>query len=424
MTNPTLLSVPVRLLTPLMLALTLALGACDDDDPAPAAAAPTLTGVAAANVVATAAAVNLTSSAAGMAYVAVLANAATAPAAAAVKAAAAGTAGVVAAAKAAVTAGMQATVPLTGLTASTMYDAFVVVEATSGGFSAVMKVDVDTLAAATVAPDLSDVTDTFSLTADTAPAMAIEFTNAVAATGGQLNEDGGCKVAPDLPTGMVLSRTADTHGCRIAGTPTQAIYDTEFTVTAENAIGMDASPATVTIGVAPAEVACTQNQAAPSGTAYPIGMHTHMNSPLFFRGNHSGWAPARKWQLIYKGTESGGTGGVYQVSATAVASEYAMGTNPDDTQFKIASNDGDWTTQFVSLTDASDTSSLATGIALGSDLIAYQVGTGGLANNMIDLDDGKSYVVTYTSNSPTDLMVGTGAVVNRGTLRIEECTAP
>ena len=133
-----------------------------------------LTGVAAANVTATAADINLTSDAAGIAYVAVLADGAGAPTAAAVKAAVAGTGGVIAAANAMATAATQATVPLTGLTAGTMHDAFVVVEATAGGFSAVMKVDVNTPAAAVVltgAPAAANVTATtadINLTSDTA----------------------------------------------------------------------------------------------------------------------------------------------------------------------------------------------------------------------------------------------------------------
>ena len=107
---------------------------------------PMLTGVDDANVEATTAEINLTSDVAGTAYVAVLANDATAPDAAAVKAAVAGTGGVVAKASGPATAGTQATVPLAGLMASTMYDAYVVVEGTGGGLSAVIKVDLTTAA--------------------------------------------------------------------------------------------------------------------------------------------------------------------------------------------------------------------------------------------------------------------------------------
>ena len=104
-----------------------------------------LTGVAAADIEAHAANISLTSAAAGTAYVAVFAVGADQPSAAAIKAATSGQGGVIAAANAPATANTQATVPLTGLRSSTTYDAFVVVE-TADGFSAVVKVEIRTVA--------------------------------------------------------------------------------------------------------------------------------------------------------------------------------------------------------------------------------------------------------------------------------------
>ena len=100
--------------------------------------------VSAANVLPTTADINVISDIAGIAYVAVLADGSAVPAAADIKDARAGSGGVVAVGSVATTASVRATVNLTGLTADTSYDTYIVVE--SGGvFGTVMKVDVDTL---------------------------------------------------------------------------------------------------------------------------------------------------------------------------------------------------------------------------------------------------------------------------------------
>ena len=104
--------------------------------------------VAAANVMAASADINVVSGAAGTAYVAVLADGATAPAAAAIKAAVAGSGGVVAAGNGSAPAGGRGTVSLTGLGGETRYNAYIVVESGSASnrvFGRVMRVDLLTL---------------------------------------------------------------------------------------------------------------------------------------------------------------------------------------------------------------------------------------------------------------------------------------
>ena len=120
---------------------------------------PMLSAVTAAKVEATTAEINLTSDVGGTAYVAVLENDAAAPTAAAVVGAVVAPGVVFATGSVAVAAAMPATVPLTGLVASTRYDAYVVVQA-AGVLSAVMKVDVDTLARSSF--DLEEDNDAFA----------------------------------------------------------------------------------------------------------------------------------------------------------------------------------------------------------------------------------------------------------------------
>ena len=130
--------------------------------------------VVAANVLTTRADINVISGTAGTAYVAVLADGAMAPTAAAIKAATAGSGGVVAVGNSAVTASTRATVSLTGLMESSMYDAYIVVE--SGGVhGSVTKVNVKTRAIVSVANVMSTATDinVISGTAGTAYIVAL-----------------------------------------------------------------------------------------------------------------------------------------------------------------------------------------------------------------------------------------------------------
>ena len=108
-----------------------------------------LPGIAAANVVATTADINIVSDTAGTAYVVVLADGASTPTAAAVKAAVleggAGSGGVVSTGSMTVVTDARVTVNLAGLMGDTSYDVYIVVESGDGTFGTVTKVDVDTL---------------------------------------------------------------------------------------------------------------------------------------------------------------------------------------------------------------------------------------------------------------------------------------
>ena len=88
------------------------------------------------------------------------------------------------------------------------------------------------------------------------------------------NSGGGmiaaCDVSPALPAALAASRTADGASCRIAGRPAAASAQASYTVTARNAAGADASPATVSITVraaAPALAPPDLADAAVSGVA-------------------------------------------------------------------------------------------------------------------------------------------------------------
>ena len=59
----------------------------------------------------------------------------------------------------------------------------------------------------------------------------------------------GCAVDKTLPTGLDLDRTSDNGSCEITGTPDAATAEATYRVTATNATGADATPATVSITV-------------------------------------------------------------------------------------------------------------------------------------------------------------------------------
>ena len=99
----------------------------------------------------------------------------------------------------------------------------------------------------TVNPALPDLADApaASLVAGT-QITAITFANN---GGGMLTN---CAVDKTLPTGLDLDRTSDNASCEITGTPDAATAVDTYTVTATNATGEDATPATVSITVNPA----------------------------------------------------------------------------------------------------------------------------------------------------------------------------
>ena len=112
-----------------------------------------------------------------------------------------------------------------------------------------------TLTVAPARPNLADATTAASFVAGT-EITAITFVNS---GGGSLTN---CAVAPPLPNGLDVSPTGDSASCRITGTPTVTATVTAYTVTATNATGDDATPATVSITVAPARPSLADAPAA------------------------------------------------------------------------------------------------------------------------------------------------------------------
>ena len=223
----------------------------------------------------TTASIHVPSVTAGTAYVVFrLDDGTAAPTAAAIKTAVAGQGGVIAAGNSAVTAGARATVSLTGLTGGTSYIAYTVVE--SGGvLGAVLMVDVDT-PLALARPDLANVSAASNFTAGTR-ASAILFTNN---GGGALT---GCTVSPTLPTGLNVSRSTGNASCQITGIPSVAKGRTTYTVTATNASGADATPATVSITVVAA--LARPNLANASAASLTAGTRA---STILFTNNGGG----------------------------------------------------------------------------------------------------------------------------------------
>nr|MCA8837469.1 hypothetical protein [Pseudomonadota bacterium] len=89
-------------------------------------------------------------------------------------------------------------------------------------------------------------------------AATINFTNG---GGGALLADDattpGC-TATNLPAGLAIGRTSNTNSCTITGTPNTATTEAvTVTVTARNATGVDATPATVAITINPADTGTT-----------------------------------------------------------------------------------------------------------------------------------------------------------------------
>ena len=222
----------------------------------------------------TTASIHVPSTTAGTAYVVFrLDDGTAAPTAAAIKTAVAGQGGVIAAGNSAVTAGARATVSLTGLTGGTSYIAYTVVE--SGGvLGAVLMVDVDT-PLALARPNLVNASAA-SLIAGTR-ATTILFTNN---GGGALT---GCTVSPTLPTGLNVSRSTGNASCQITGTPGVAGSQITYTVTATNATGADATPATVSITVVAA--LARPNLANASAASLTAGTRA---SAILFTNNGGG----------------------------------------------------------------------------------------------------------------------------------------
>ena len=99
----------------------------------------------------------------------------------------------------------------------------------------------------TVAPALPNLANAAAATLVAGTEITtIAFTNN---GGGGLT---GCSVNPPLPAGLSASLTDDNASCRITGAPDAATAEATYTITATNATGADATPATVSITVNPA----------------------------------------------------------------------------------------------------------------------------------------------------------------------------
>ncbi|MEH8019196.1 DUF3372 domain-containing protein [Rheinheimera muenzenbergensis] len=136
---------------------------------------------------------------------------------------------------------------------------------------------------------------------------------------------------------------------------------------------------------------------ADSGDAAPFAIAG--SGQLYVRGSHSGWNPQETYRLRYKGNN------LYQ----------AVADFDGEFEFKLASDDGSWTTQLW-VQDGSgniDTAALAVGTSYE---VAYK--DAGTSNNRTALSNGRySFSLQLNSANPA-------SGNNVGTLKIEQCAQP
>lgn len=134
---------------------------------------------------------------------------------------------------------------------------------------------------------------------------------------------------------------------------------------------------------------------ADSGEAAPFAIAG--SGQLYVRGSHSGWNPQEAYRLRYKGNN------LYQ----------AVADFNGEFEFKLASDDGSWTTQLW-VQDGSgniDTAALAVGTEYA---VAYK--DAGTSNNRTQLSSGRySFSLQLSSANPA-------RGNNVGTLKIEQCS--
>lgn len=128
----------------------------------------------------------------------------------------------------------------------------------------------------------------------------------------------------------------------------------------------------------------------------PIPFNISGGGQLYVRGDHSGWGPQEAYRLHYKGNN------IYQAVADF---DGAM-------QFKLASDDGSWTTQLWAQTSSNDIE--AASLALGvSYPVAYE--NAGENNNNTVLSAGSySFLLTLNSENPSKGF-------NVGSVLIQQC---
>ena len=196
-----------------------------------------LPSVAPADVLTTRADIIVISGTAGTAYIAVLADGAVAPTAAAIKAASAGSGGVVVVGSASVAASTRATVSLTGLSAETMYDAYIFIESGTDVFGKVMKVDLDTIAIVTAANVLATTADINVVSGTVGTAYV-----AVLADGAMAPTAAAVKAATAGSGGVVVvGSSAVTAGTRtrvsLTGLMESSMYDAYIVIESNGVLG-------------------------------------------------------------------------------------------------------------------------------------------------------------------------------------------
>lgn len=158
---------------------------------------------------------------------------------------------------------------------------------------------------------------------------------------------------------------------------------------------IDASKATPVVKVEIANQIISCNALPDSSEAYPFEVSGGGN--LYVRGSHSGWGPDENYVFKYKGENR------YQ----------AVAAFDGDFQFKIASDDGSWTTQLWAVNSSGDAIEKGD---LGLDVnytVAYA--NAGTDNNQASLPAGNySFLLTLSEANP-------GQGMDVGTLVIQQC---
>jgi pullulanase len=130
-------------------------------------------------------------------------------------------------------------------------------------------------------------------------------------------------------------------------------------------------------------VSPTVNCSALADSAQDIPFDITGGGQLYIRGSHSGWGPDETYRLRYKGNN------IYQAVA-----EFS-----GDFQFKLASDDGSWTTQLWAQTEDGNiySENLAVGVSYP---VAYD--DAGESNNQASLSAGTySFLLTLSQENPT-----------------------
>lgn len=191
----------------------------------------------------------------------------------------------------------------------------------------------------------------------------------------------------DIGSDSIAITGNDTGGNLMFSLTEQANYT--FTIDANNL-----ERPTLSLSVANMLINCN---ALPTVDGYPFSVAGD-SGKLFVRGSHSGWGPDEQFALNHKGENR------YQ----------AVADFEGDFQFKLASDDGSWTTQLFAAdaTGALDTSPLQL-----DNGYSVTYGNSGTDNNQASLPAGKySFMLTLNEENPAE---GN----NIGTLTIQQCSA-